>query len=140
MNAQELRLGNLVYFTDIPFKVKEISNSFITCDRGRGDCDFSINNLKPIPLTAEWLERFGFEKWTWCNDAAFIPLFFGDSMYCRFYNDMWHIKRMKVERDSKGVYGKTQSKYILPKGNIKYVHQLQNLYFSLCSKELKYKL
>jgi hypothetical protein len=46
---------------------------------------------------------------------------------------------MKVGRDSKGVYGKTEGKYILPKGNIKYVHQLQNLYFALTNTELTIK-
>jgi hypothetical protein len=90
-----------------------------------------------IPLTEKWLLDLGFEKWTWCNDCAFMPLFFGDSLYCRFYNNEWHIKRMKVGRDKKCVFGKTEGKYVLPKGKIKYVHQLQNLYYALTATELK---
>lgn len=144
MDAKELRIGNYVnLFDDGSFesvlRIDGENNRVMIHGEDYTDT-WNISNTDPIPLTEEWLLKFGFEKWTWCDDCAFIPLFFGDSLYCRYYNDQWHIKRMKVGRDKEGVFGKTQGKYILPKGVIKHVHQLQNLYFSLTGKELTIKV
>ena len=132
MNTKELRIGSF-YMVKIHDKwEKHRLDPFSICQ--------AINNeikIKPIPLTEDWLLDLGFEKWPWCDDSAFIPLFFGDSLYCRYFNGHWFISRMKVGRDSKGVFGKTAFKCILPKGRIKYVHQLQTLFFVLRGKELE---
>ena len=141
MKANELRLGN--YLTDRIHRtilVSEIRPEHLVFYLGnRTKMKHHINTFSPIPLTEKWLLDFGFEKWTWCDDCAFIPLFFGDILYCRYYNNLWHVKRMKIGRDSKGVFGKSEGKYLLPKDKIKYVHQLQNLYFALTNKELTIK-
>ena len=136
MNSKELRIGNLVEYDDEVVTVTGVTeeNPFvntITLDY------LDYEEITPIPLTEEWLLKFGFEKWTWCSDCAFIPLFFGDSLFCRYYNNQWHIKRLKVGRGKEGVFGKTEGKYVLPRGKIKHVHQLQNLYFALTNEELK---
>lgn len=141
MQAQELRINNAL---KINGKIVNKIGYGVIMDlyqKNKGIKNNYLNTLifKPIPLTEEWLLKFGFEKWTWCDDCAFISLFFGDSLHCRYYDDVWHIKRMKVGRDDRGVYGKTEGKYILPKGKIKYVHQLQNLYFALTGQELELK-
>lgn len=138
MNSKELRIGNLVEYNGEVETVTGVTeeNPFvntITPDY------LDYEEITPIPLTGEWLLKFGFEEWTWCSDCAFIPLFFGDSLFCRYYNNQWHVKRLKVGRDREGFFGKTEGRYVLPKGKIKYVHQLQNLYFALTNKELKNK-
>lgn len=135
MNPEELRIGNYIKgISNLAETVELVCAEEICTDRHDA---LQLNQIEPIPLTEEWLLDLGFEKWIWCDDCVFIPLFFGDSLYCRFYNNEWHIKRMKVGRDKRGVFGKTEGKYVLPKGKIKYVHQLQNLYYALTANELK---
>lgn len=132
MNAKDLRIGNYVRLK----KNVTIDENIVVV---------TVDNLNsyplfnPVNLTEQWLIDFGFEKWTWCDDSAIIPLYFGNHLYCRFFNDQWHIKTIKVGRDKNGFYGKSQSKYLLPKGKIKHVHQLQNLYHALTGNELTLK-
>lgn len=75
---------------------------------------------KPIPLTEEWLLRFGFEnnyiQYEWTNWG------------------MWVEKGLAYEYIVSHGFANTKSELI----SIKYVHQLQNLYFALTGEELTY--
>jgi hypothetical protein len=123
INAQELRYGNkLLFIIDDVVTFKNITNI-------REDGVFWINVLedfipqknfqfKPIPLTEEWLLKLGLEKigiWTFSlNLVGNLDLIYylgekGWSIGLKSYSDF---------------------------SNLKYVHQLQNLYFSLTGKEL----
>lgn len=99
MKASELRIGNYV---------KDPYNNTIRLV----SVDKDASMIRPIPLTEEWLLKFGFEKSgdhynKWVDDVrAFILL--NDFTLCDI--------DLKVE--------------------IKYVHQLQNLYFALTGKEI----
>ena len=65
MNANELRIGNLIYW-DIPEK-ENVPHEVIGIKQGKplttpislGD---TMDEYKPIPLTEEWLLRFGFTR------------------------------------------------------------------------------
>ena len=64
MKVQELRIGNLVDFDGINYKVETIDlGGYI----GLSDIilfeQLHIDDLKPIELTEEWLIRFGFKKY-----------------------------------------------------------------------------
>jgi hypothetical protein len=77
--------------------------------------------VKPIPLTEEWLFKFGFKfdghcSW-WKNKLIELTIDTGEDEYSVF-ND--------------------NGDYITLKG-IKYVHSLQNLYFALTGEELTIK-
>ena len=111
MNPKEFRIGNLVEYDNRVFRIDSIAESFPTLDTpefGIGVVDW--NNIKPIPLTEEWLIRFGFVK----N---------GDlSKYWALNNvDVWELN---------GGYANDLDK------TIESVHSLQNLYFCLIGKEL----
>jgi len=76
----------------------------------------------PIPLTPEWLERLGFEKresgvcYEWWNGI----------------NEVTHDWLVSItEMKDNGQFFYRNGKH-----TIKYVHQLQNLFFSLCGEEL----
>jgi len=71
--------------------------------------------VKPIPLTEEWLERFGFEY----SDLN------GDS-------GLWKIPPFQI-------YGKYNQFLYDYRLDVNYVHQLQNLYFALTGEELTIK-
>ena len=115
MKANELRIGNLVtqiihkntHDQEIEIKVNWQEIWWIS----KG-----TNSYKPIPLTEEWLLKFGFEKYEFDHKE----------------NQYRHKDRLIVFRDGKFVdYG---SSVIL-----EYVHQLQNLYFALTGEELVLK-
>jgi hypothetical protein len=107
MDIKELRVGNLLYngFNEL-IEVKNISHY--------NTSGFLLETLKPIELTEEWLQKFGFELY--------------DSVEFR------HFYR-KNDFDLNQDYQPIDFDCI----EIKYVHQLQNLYFALTGKELEIK-
>lgn len=63
MKPEEVRYKNLVEYDGRIFEIDTIAEEFPTLNTaefGIGVVDW--NNLKPIPLTEEWLIRFGFER------------------------------------------------------------------------------
>lgn len=97
-------------------------------DVEKATCVLKPTMLRPIPLTEEWLIRFGFEReegrWTWkkniYNEETTLPT----SLQLWSGNDF-----ISVCRSGIGAMD-------CP---CEYVHQLQNLYFALTGKELELK-
>ena len=112
MKAKELRLNNWVkYLTsgDVCLKTKESLFNVLN------DLDSNYPLTKPIPLTEEWLVKFGFE----------IAL-----------NGYWNKKEdFMVELHNEGIEIIVDAERIRL-FHITYVHQLQNLYFALTGEEL----
>jgi hypothetical protein len=127
MNANELRIGNKALLTDINeiCIITWISNKYIGYEtKSRiGECIPSC--LKPIPLTEEWLLKFGFnttfEKITeiQINENENEVLYYDISEKCMSLYVPVHYE------DTSLIFN-----------HCKYVHQLQNLYFALSGKEL----
>lgn len=122
MKANELRIGNLVSAIHPRYHEKEIVVESISgTDSINVDFrSYSLDEIEPIPLTEDWLLKFGFNK-----DAPYYlkhPLIVGllanekDVNYCESEDSEDVLQLSKVE--------------------LKYVHQLQNLYFALAGKEL----
>ena len=125
MKASELRLGNWVQTKKYQTKVivKHIySEHMIGCGDLNDDYDEfdpMIEDIEPIPLTEEWLVKFGFE---------YKEMYY-QSKYLVALNDCFII----AERVT-GLF------YVdAPNNELKHVHQLQNLYFALTGKELTIK-
>lgn len=113
MDAKELRIGNLTEQGEIKnFWEKGIHVGFGKC--------FEFNELKPITLTEEWLLKFGFRCVTnnWYNVHANNNTF---NVY--LFEEIGY--RVEIVSQSIAV--------------LKYVHQLQNLYFALTGEELTIK-
>ena len=111
IETNELRIGNLVLINN---KVIELdSRMFHAIIHG-----FEGYDPEPIPLTEEWLLRFGFH---YTNDE-WIVLFWVNG---RVIFTIEHTGKIFIE-------AKTRV-------HIKYVHQLQNLYFALSGSELVLK-
>ena len=119
MKANELRIGNLVKDS---FGVIEISitgeSYFEKTIYDFGKIEFA-SIYEPIPLTEEWLLKFGFEKKKGYYDRYYYSI---DGMDIRIDADMFE----------------TEVGECLYK-TIKYVHQLQNLYFAINDEELTMK-
>ena len=110
MKASELRIGNWIYLPSKSKKYQISSGHDIEEIEGSDDA-------RPIPLTPEWLERFGFERVLhderdWYN----YPL--GLINPLNNYEDHGYMMAGEFDLD------------------IRYVHQLQNLFFALTGEEL----
>lgn len=113
MKANELRLGNLVL--NGGSNIKDITPQTIS------DFDNKLIVLNPIPLTEEWLLKFGFEKqmmWTYAINII------GNKKLIYYLGEKgWSVGNKNYSDFS----------------NLNYVHQLQNLYFALTNQELEIK-
>jgi hypothetical protein len=116
MKANELRIGNLVLSKGVPVQIEEIMWETVRHCFG----EFPIDYVEPIPLTEEWLLKFGFEiKLDNFNWNAGIGI-----------NEIGDFKLALRHTDNFGWFYKSRCT------PIKYVHQLQNLYFALTGEEL----
>jgi hypothetical protein len=108
MKASELRIGNWIYHLGVIQKMTA---------KGLYQMEGENPFIEPIPLTEEWLIKFGFKK-----------VYYG-----------WEKGSFEVEsRGDIYLYSINCNEYTdgMP---FKYVHQLQNLYFALTGEELTIK-
>lgn len=124
MKASELRIGNLIYncIEGMPMQEIEASVEIIQIISNRKD---SNKAFKPIPLTEEWLKRFGFEM-----DETFTAIYKRDYLLFEFRGNAIRLCQ-EVEDDGTAFNGISFW--------FKYVYQLQNLYFALTGEELTLK-
>lgn len=110
LKAEELRLGNFATNTEENQCIRVGLGDLILINR-------QPNTYNAIPLDEEWLLKLGFTK-----------------HHDNYYNDVLMID---AEFDFK-TYPNQIGSAIKPANSqkIKYVHQLQNLYFALTGKEL----
>ena len=125
MKATELRIGNYVWenYSGEMIIRSIIYNSPVTThpkDNGSHTihlsktlklpiCGYDISAIKPIPITEEWLIKFGFKK---------------------LGKDTFYLGAIKIHKRNRGFV--IAKRYV----DILYIHQLQNLYFALTGKEL----
>lgn len=125
LSAQELRIGNYFLYDN---RI-QVVNGVIDINGGYR-IDFKTEHKRklvkychPIPLTEEWLMKFGFE---WNKETKTYE-------HKVFYP--WHVsKSINIDIQNWQVFN-----YVLQavaNRKIKYVHQLQNLYFALTGDEL----
>jgi len=112
MKAIELRIGNI---TSMGVVCLIEDNVFRVLDSEGDTFKNTWADIQPIPLTQEWFLKLGFHKYKGDNSDCFLDDF---ETSCNRKLFFW-----------KGTYIQ----------NIKYVHQLQNLYFSLTGEELTLK-
>ena len=128
MTAKELRIGNYFFIggLDRYVKVSSVFLSHFKCTDENGiDFNNHQNNIKPIELTEEILLKCGFEL----KGIIFRINNGFDNQFDINYSlsrDMFYYYSSKY-----GIYTEVE---------IKYLHQLQNLYFALTNEELNIQL
>lgn len=125
MEASELRIGNLVecFGTREVIAIKK-NKIKVKHEKSEGHfiiewCHINSLSLKPIPLTEEWLFKFGFSEIGGCNEKDFTD---GDNNI--FINSIGEINFLFFRE------GDWYQK-------ISYVHELQNLFYCINGIELK---
>jgi len=110
MIANEIRIGNLVQDEEGVFP---ITKTFFTL------LDINLKDTNPIPLTEEWLLKFGYEN----NDEFYKNIFRKEgSAFSVFINN-----------------GKISLGIGIITIEVEYLHKFQNLLFELENKELTLK-
>lgn len=119
----DLRIGNLIYSKEHNRNcaVILISARSIGVDI-KAVNSLDVEDYSPIPLTEEWLIRFGFE---YHHDTPHPN---------RVFRKNWDEGFFELEEIITFFYGGN-----LTSVEVKYVHQLQNLYFALTQTELTLK-
>lgn len=124
MDARELRIGNFYMFADysgiVARAVKEIKHNQFGFLSDFDGVNFEI--CKPIPLTEEWLLKFGF-----------------DLINNEYHQSRNHDLKLHWTVNKNKMIPEFNEKRFVTGYDFKYVHQLQNLYFALTSEELTIK-
>ena len=133
MQTRELRIGNLVFDTETG------KTDFVTdieefrCGLKNTGAHYTpANEIEPIPLTAQWLLNFGFEKGQ-VDGMYFIEnviesLFQITESTDGFYPSLWEAPELSF-----------QTPQVISIGRVDSVHQLQNLYYAITGVELTIK-
>ena len=144
MKAQELRLGNYTQDQDGNVLVVDGLESdkidFKVVDRSK----FPLKDgwkAEPIPINQDWLKKAGFEYAEGLRMLVMQPEFelcgpddYEDSVYHHiFFYHSGDSFGFEVSNE----WGETGNAML---SKIKYVHQLQNLYFALTGEELRLQL
>ena len=115
MKAEELRLGNWIEIIDS-------EGVYTTVTKSTFDCDVEVF-YKPIPITVDWLLKLGFEYHAFDKNYVVkskqennnsIKKIDGDWFYNNDYSDA--------------------SCYFVRE--LRYIHELQNLYYAINEEEL----
>ena len=125
LTATELRIGNWVFSkeTNNIQKITGLTEDIPFIDSITFDYQ-NYDEIEPIPLTEEWLLKFGFEKDGYNCEKPFF--FYFEKNGIRINNYYGYFLDNPNERVGKRLF-------------IKHVHQLQNLYFALTGEELTIK-
>lgn len=121
MTIQEIRVGNWYHSVKWNKPVQcELEDFYELCAKSDGATNHPpIDEVfEPIPLTSEWIEKFGFEKINHRIDGII------------YKKDWLRISEHCQPLDWCGGY---------LHNNCKYVHTLQNLFFALTGSELTIK-
>jgi hypothetical protein len=125
MKQSDLRIGNWIHFPFHGEDVKVIGLPLradnVKCIQvetlGTQLCEPLLKQFKSIKLTEEWLVKFGFSRLS--EDCGLFMKSF-------FNVEKWNDDTFRYTTESSFSF------------EIKTVHQLQNLYFAICNKELEF--
>jgi len=132
MKASELRIGNWIStIYGMEFQVYPMAFKQMPTDEKH---NLILDTWKPIPLTEEWLLKFGFED---------VDLnMSGSNWLVKEQKGLWR-QAIRIAYSEKSEEWSLTLECVSPPtlsiSRLKYVHQLQNLYFALTGEELTFK-
>jgi len=130
IKEQELRVGNLLNYNNIAYKVVKIENGFIGLDREDDFEDYAdIKDIEPIELTENVLLKCGFTK---KSERVFKSK--------RSQSNLFYQLELFLIDDIEFDYAVHITYFTQPIAFVKGLHNLQNLIYSLTKKELEITL
>jgi hypothetical protein len=126
MNKSELLIGKTYKSIKFNCPVTLVPEDIIELGNRAEGADietYIIDMFEPILLTKEWLLKLGFTK-----ESEISEYFDGDYRYACEYVLDYKNDVLVFNNNMGSIYN-----------HVKYVHQLQNLYFALTGEELEYE-
>lgn len=124
MKATELRIGNWIYVDGKPIDIA----SNVISEYHWSELTTTPTTYSPIPLTEEWLKKFGFKQWqshvsinVGSENRIYWQIGKERNLFWESYDNTFTLDRVNKEDSPR----------------VKYVHQLQNLYHALTNQELE---
>jgi len=129
IQANEIKVNNRFIRALDSSRGLEYDHDFVLTEEWIGklfgdNISIALQDLHPIPLTPEILEKCGFKK----LNNAWVPIDYSATDYLKWSFTIWDNKD--------GTYRYNSAEFI---PELKYLHQLQNLYYALTGEELIYK-
>ena len=129
IQANEIKVNNRFIRALDSSRDLEYDHDFVLTEEWIGklfgdNISIALQDLHPIPLTPEILEKCGFKK----LNNAWVPIDYSATDYLKWSFTIWDNKD--------GTYRYNSAEFI---PELKYLHQLQNLYYALTGEELIYK-
>jgi hypothetical protein len=128
MKLVELRLNNYVMCRGALSKVSSINEDSIGYKKrnGIGEDKIPLHLVSQIPLTEEWLLKLGFIRhhYDYANDVIYIKNIADNEIDNAEFE--WGVYPNEL---GSGIQIKNRK-------SLKYIHQIQNLYFALTGEEL----
>lgn len=129
--VNDFRIGNLVLNEDGELcKIEQLSSEKMECFQQVSNIENKScistkypSNIYAIPLTEEWLLKAGFKEIKFLNEYLVRE---------KGYKYLDMIIRYGIFDGHRFLFDFANEKCV----NLKYVHQLQNLYFAICGEEL----
>lgn len=122
IKANELRIGNWVLAGKMTEPIQVFTISYERQDGYLINKSIPIAHLRPIPLTPKIFERLGFEK--------------GNSYSSSYELIEWRLDYFYIYKEGDSFYWERTKEEFVGGVEIKYIHQLQNLYYCIECKEL----
>ena len=151
MKSNELRIGNFVLYNtyhdyigaknikDKVINIESISNNGVNLEISNySHCPenywIPFENITPVTLTEEWLIKLGFELWTTLKTYSIYTIELDNRYTLTLY--VYSNKTNIYLFENFGCEDDDADSIKLGEYENYYVHQLQNIYFSLNNKEL----
>ena len=128
MEAKNFRVGNFVEQPNRIGKVSEVWQEALRLEGYNNAYDYI--HTKPIPLTKEWIDKFGFD------DSEYKDGYTGVEFRTNMTMDFVLTKpKIMGEWQDYYAYDLGQHRFV----GLQYVHELQNLFFAITTTELELK-
>lgn len=146
MNTSELRLGNLLHHKGALIVVSDLHKNGVIEFNEESESGFwndKNESCEPILITEDWLEKFGFEKRMLNGTIPEWRIVCTPKNYKNEYCLAFRFGMLKPT--PKGICDENSWYPMLVSGNshgfdIKYVHELQNVYYFISKRELELKI
>lgn len=149
INGNDLRVGNIFNRELKTSRGMEYDHEFVLTEEWMGklfsaDLSIALDDLFPIKLTSEWLEKMGFKESIYTDGKQYMQL--DETNYNRgpYDHNIYNWRCFRFRQFEGNWYFELHKENIGHSPSIQiicnHVHQLQNLYKELTQKELEITL